>query len=72
MMGYETHESPEDAKNASQYAIDSALDCGDEWPEDIQEICWGKVIEAASATNIRKDSTGKFDYKCEYELKAIE
>lgn len=69
-IGFELHETAEQAKARASECIRDYLDDG--WDDAVEEVCWGEVKEIATKTNIRPDSTGEYDYLCDYELQQLE
>ena len=50
----EAHSTEQEARAAAQAALDTAL--GDLWPEGMERVCWGVVVERAVEVD-RKDHT---------------
>ena len=61
--GFDFYNTEEEAIQAAQDAIDDWRDaCDPEWPEEVENVCWGKVL----GTSIGHESEdGKY---IEYEL----
>lgn len=75
--GLEFHETAEAARAAAQEALDGERDHADEgWSEEVNDICWGEIVQCAVETSRRpfdpdKDAPtcpGTFDEFVDYGL----
>lgn len=63
--GLEFHSTEGEAKKAAEDAIDNERDaCDPEWSEEVDSICWGRVMGRASRSVTTDDETGQeyWDY----------
>ena len=66
--GFQIWRTPEEAREAAQEAINDyreAIEDNDEWLDDVQAVCWGKVGGQAKAV-VRGDF-GQLDYELREE-----
>jgi hypothetical protein len=68
--GLVLHETAEEAKAAAQEYLDAneEVASSDGWPEETNQICWGKVIGTADLISSEPDPSGRFDTIDKYEL----
>lgn len=60
----EYYETREEAKAAAEFAIAQWKDCCDpEWPEEVEAVCWGVILERAKGV-----ITGENNEYVNYEL----
>ncbi len=71
--GLTFHNTASKAQKHAQKAIDfyEKNASTDGWPEDIEETCWGKVIESAMPCNHRPDPDGDWAEIHDVELRAV-
>ena len=65
-FGYDEHYSEQEAREEAESSL-SAVD-SDPWPEDVNQVCWGVVIERATEVNREETPGGEYDYTCDYKL----
>lgn len=69
-VGMEFYATAEEARLRAMENLelhrDEAADDG--WSEEIGELCWGEIKQAAIETERKSDDSGKFDYLCEWKL----
>lgn len=67
--GFDRHDTEEAAKAAAKEMLDAIRQelGGDEWPMDIESVCWGVVVERATEHNQTIDDGG--EKYCDYVLK---
>lgn len=73
---FELHDTEEEARNAAQEALDDATgNAIDGWPEWVDGIVWGRVVQQVVTLNERKatpeDAIG-CEYICEKELHDVD
>lgn len=70
--GLQFHATAAQARAAAQRALGEAEDASCEgWGENVDEISWGVVLEAAAPRNERPDPSGEYDALVDYELEAL-
>lgn len=67
---YQEHSTKEEAIEAAKSSIDDFQEraASDGWPEEVERICWGVVVERAEMCNKRPSDNSDFDYICDYAL----
>ncbi|MEG0209079.1 MULTISPECIES: hypothetical protein [Gammaproteobacteria] len=74
--GFNLFKTEAEAKSFAQDAIDyyKGESC-DGWDEQVDQVCWGKVMQETVMTNKRECETPHekemFSFICDYELKDI-
>lgn len=59
--GIEYHETEQAARESADANIDGwKAYGGNEWPEEVKQVCWGVVIERATGNML---TCGRVDYK---------
>ena len=67
--GYEMHETKQEAIDRAQSSIDEACETAEDgWPDDIEQVCWGIIMQSAAQANFRETPEGTFDFHCDYVL----
>ena len=62
--GVEYYESRSDAEEAAFNAIVAWRETDDsEWPEEVEHVCWGVVIQRATGNEL---TGGQIDYKLQF------
>ena len=69
-LGFEVHDTLEEAASAAQEAIDYHRDnAGDGWSEDVTQVCYGEVRGHTVMCDKRPATEGSaLDYICDYRL----
>lgn len=76
--GFETHDTEEEARNAADGYLDSYRDeAPDGWYEGVEQVCWGRIHQAAAMTNKRDpdpehSNERNFAFVCDYELTDVD
>ncbi len=72
--GFDLHDTADAAKAAAEASIDAYRDeAGEGWPEAVDNICWGQVIEHTEAGPSEPAPAGsELDYVCDYRLVPID
>lgn len=66
--GLDFHTQVSAQEDAEQWCVPD----DDEWPDEIENVCWGIFVPIESATQCDREETpeGPHDYTCNYELRA--
>ncbi|GKX54056.1 hypothetical protein SOASR030_01680 [Leminorella grimontii] len=69
-IGFEIYDTEQEAKTAAQNEIDwnRDVDPEDGWPEGVDSIRWGYVMQRAKEVDIRVVRRGRKTRECDYEL----
>ena len=74
--GFKTHKTEEEAREFAQGSLDSERDScrwNEEWSDEVNEICWGKVIEKVVETKWEPaPPESEFDEYVDYGLREVE
>ena len=72
-FGFATYKTEKEARESAENMLDDYRDDSqDGWSDDVESVCWGKIIEEAVQFFCHKAPQGsQFDEICDYELKPV-
>ncbi len=72
--GYETHTTENEASKRADNALELyRSDAYEGWHEDVEQVCWGKIIEKVERTKCEKaPDDSEFDEIWDFDLVPVE
>lgn len=68
LSGFELHDTDEQARKYAESAIEYyRSNASEEWPEEIDHVCWGEIRQRTAEINTTAETGQDFE-TCDYQL----